>query len=52
MFEWYHNTNQHSAMKQQPTDLLFGFSPKLFPTAIPSLTNPVTESCLQWLVEA
>src|SRR5882672_8946259 len=51
MFEWYHNTNQHSTTKQQPADLLFGFSLKLFPEAVPSLSNPVVESCLHWLVD-
>jgi len=51
MFEWYHNTNQHSATKQRPADLLFGFSPKLFPEAVPSLSNPVAESHLQWLID-
>jgi len=50
MFKWYHNTNQHSATKHQPADLLFGFSPKLFPKAVPSLSNPVAESHLQWLI--
>src|SRR5882672_9097971 len=50
MFEWYHNSNRHSATKHQPADLLFGFSPKLFPKAVPSLSNPVAESHLQWLI--
>src|SRR5882672_119027 len=49
MFEWYHNTNQHSATKQWPANLLFGFSLKLFPEAVPSLSSPVAKSCLQWL---
>jgi len=51
MFEWYHNTNHHSATKQQPADLLFRFSLKLFPAVVPSLVQPccwITPSMAGW----
>src|ERR1700753_2758515 len=52
MIDWVHNSSQHAAIKTSLAQLLFSFSPKLFPTAVPSMTNPTAESRCKWLLTA
>src|SRR6202012_3450592 len=52
MFEWFHNSSEHSAMRSAPSQLLFGYTPKLIPGVTPPLTNPFAESRLASITQA
>src|SRR6202012_5129610 len=52
MFEWFHNSSEHSVTKASPSQLLFGYSPQLIPGVTTLLTNLFAESCLAWMSHA